>query len=252
MSLKKISFWILLVLLSTSCIQKKHLLYLQGAGEKAELYSQNRPEYKIQPGDILHVKVLTIDKALLEIVEKQATNIERVQLNEASLYLSGYVVSDSGTISLPLFGLVEVVDLSISEITRKIQSDVDKYYKEASVDVKLLSFKITVLGEVTRPGTYYVYQNHLNIFEAIGKAGNLTDLASRNVLLVRQTSNGTYTKKLDLSSKSILQTEEFYLLPNDMIIVEPGHGKSFRLNTPILTLSFSALSALLLIINYFK
>jgi polysaccharide biosynthesis/export protein len=252
MSLKNISLWVLLLLASSSCIQRKHLLYLHEGEKTGETYNITPPQYKIQPGDVLHVKILTIDKALQEIVEKQATQIERVVLNEASLYLSGYVVNEDGAISLPLFGLLEVAGQSVSEIAATIQKEVDEFYRDASVDVKLLSFKITILGEVVRPGTFYVYQDHLNVFEAIGKAGNMTDLAKREVLLVRQTPKGTETMRLDLADSKILASEGFYLLPNDIIIVEPGHGKSFRMNVPIFTLSFSALSALLLIINYFS
>lgn len=252
MSLKNISLWVLLLLASSSCIQKKHLLYLHEGEKAGKTYNISPPEYKIQPGDVLHVKILTIDKALQEIVEKQATQVERVQLNEASLYLSGYVVNEDGAISLPLFGLLEVAGQSVSEIAATIQKEVDEFYRDASVDVKLLSFKITILGEVLRPGTFYVYQDHLNVFEAISKAGNMTDLAKREVLLVRQTPKGTETMRLNLADSKILASEGFYLLPNDIIIVEPGHGKSFRMNVPIFTLSFSALSALLLIINYFS
>jgi polysaccharide biosynthesis/export protein len=250
MSLKNF-FALDVLLLSTSCIQRKHLLYLQGR-KLTDRALKPPPVYKIKPGDVLHVKILTIDKALQEIVEKQATQVERVQLNEPSLYLSGYVVNENGAISLPLFGQVKVAGQSVSEITATIQKEVDEYYRDASVDVKLISFKITVLGEVMRPGSFYVYQDHLNVFEAISKAGNMTDLAKREVLLVRQTPEGNETMRLDLADSKILASEGFYLLPNDIIIVEPGHGKSFRMNVPIFTLSFSALSALLLIINYFS
>ncbi len=243
---------LILILLSTSCIQHKHLLYLQGEADAGKTHEIQAPVYKIQPGDVLHVKILTIDRALQEIVEKQATQFERVVLNEPSLYLSGYVVNDSGYISLPLFGSLEVAGQTISQINSNIQAEVDKFYRDASVDVKLISYKITILGEVARPGTFYVYQDKLNVFEAISRAGNLTDVAKREVLLVRQNPAGTKTIRVDLADSKILSSEGFYLLPNDIIIAEPGHGKAFRMNVPIFTVTFSALSALLLIINYFS
>ena len=241
-----------LLLVFPSCIQRKQLVYLNGMEAAPATFQVTPPEYRVRTGDILHVKITTIDKALRDIVENQASQMERIQISEASLYISGYSVSDSGTISLPVFGQVDVAGMTITQITSKIQSSVDEMYRDAAVDVKLLSFRITILGEVSRPGTITVYQDRLSVLEAIGRVGNLTDLAKREILLLRQTDEGTKTMKLDLSSKDLITSEGFFLQPNDMIIVEPGHGKVFRLNAPIFTFSFSALSAIFLLYNFFS
>lgn len=243
---------LVLVLFSTSCIQKKHLLYLQGTGETANTIPLKKPEYKIQPGDILHINIITIDQALLEYSDKQNSIIQSGAVTEPGLFLTGYVVNDSGYVNLPLIGMVKVAQTSLMEVKQIIQQEVDKFYREASVDIKLVSYRFTILGEVFRPGTYINYHDRLNVFEAIARAGNLTDLAGRRVLLIRPLPEGNQTIRLNLADNSILSSEYFYLLPNDVLIVEPGHGKTFRMNVPIFTLSFSALSALFLLINYFN
>ncbi len=251
MNLKHILLWSILALFSTSCVQRKHLLHLNDAGISSEVFNVSRPEYRIQPGDILHVQILTIDQALQQFSDRQILRQESTVSTEAGIYLTGFIVNDSGYVNLPLIGNVYVNNSTIMEINKAILYEVNKYYRDAAVDVKLLSYRFTVLGEVTRPGTYINYHDRLNIFEAIARAGNLTDIAAREVLLIRTRPEGTTTVRLDLSQASILSSEYFYLLPNDMIIADPAHGKAFKLYAPVFTVGLSALSTLFLIINLF-
>ncbi len=109
----------------------------------------------------------------------------------------------------------------------------EEVFKGATVECKLLSFKFTVIGEVRAPGSYINYNNYLTVLEAIGRAGGVGDYGRRDkVLVVRPTEKGTKTYNLNLQDKNLLASEAYFLLPNDVIIVEPLGQKIFNLNLP--------------------
>ena len=173
--------------------------------------------------------------------------------NETSLYINGYVVDDSGKVEMPLLGQIPVEGLTLDEIKIVIRDRSKVYLKEASIDIKLISFKFTVLGEVKKPDTYKNFNNQLTVLEAIGMAGDITDSGDRkNVLVVRPSHEGTKTFRIDLSKKEVLNSEAFFLMPNDVVIVEPVRAKAFRANIPNMSLALSTITTLILILNYIK
>jgi polysaccharide export outer membrane protein len=120
----------------------------------------------------------------------------------------------------------------------------------------LLSFKYTVIGEVKAPGTFYNYSDYLTVLEAIGQAGGVDDYGRRdNILIVRPLEKGTKTFTLNLQDKNILTSEAYFLMPNDVIIVQPQKQKLFNINFPVfsavLTTITGVLTTTLLLINYF-
>jgi polysaccharide biosynthesis/export protein len=250
---RRLYLLVMLVLGLSSCIQKKQLLYMQDiAAETTATYPTALFDYRIQSGDILYVRITTMERAYQEFLEREQTSTQdRYIANEASLYLTGYTVNDEGYILLPALSRIMVKGLTIGEAEQSVQEKVDELFKDASALVKLANYKISVIGEVSRPGTYLNYQNRVTIFDALASAGNITDFGNRrNVLVMRNSDAGTMTYRVDLTKASALDSDAYFLLPNDLVIVEPNNTKVFRLNTPTLTFAFSALSTLLLIINF--
>ena len=137
-----------------------------------------------------------------------------------------------------------------------IQTYVDKVFKNTTVDCKLLSFKFTVIGEVTCSRDHILnYNNYLTVLEAIGRAGGVGDFGNRHkILVVRPVDKGTKTFTLNLQDKQILSSEAYFLLPNDVVIVQPLSQKIFNLNLPTISFIISsftgAVSMTLLLINY--
>jgi len=172
-------------------------------------------------------------------------------MNDATNYLYGYSVSDSGFIQLPVLGKLKLVDLSINQCRDLIQIQTEKYLTDGIAVVKLLSFKVTILGEVKSPGVKTNLKDNLTIFEGIGLAGDLTDYGERtNVLLMRQTPDGVKTIRVNLQDKNLLFSEAYYLVPNDILVVEPRKGKLFSMNSPNIAIYLSIVSTTLLLINY--
>jgi polysaccharide export outer membrane protein len=148
-------------------------------------------------------------------------------------------------------GEVTIKNLTIEDAQKLIQQNVNKYLTKATVIVKLTSFKITVLGEVKNPGIIYIYNSQVTLLETLGMAGDLTPFANRkNVKLIRQMPTGTQVVFLDLTSGNLLSSKYFYLMPNDVIYVEPFKARANRTNLEILGIIFAGLTTAVLILSY--
>ena len=170
----------------------------------------------------------------------------------AAIYLNGFNVSDEGTIDFPYAGKIYVKDLTIDEIQQKIQNIIGEYQKETIVYVKLGLFNLTILGEVSKPGQYQVYQSDINLFQAIALAGNATDFANkRSVKIVHQTTEGSQIVRVNLNDADILSNPEYYLKPNDIIYVEPLKIKRYGFTSVPYSTIFSAISLAITLITFF-
>ncbi len=230
-------------------------MYVSGVGNE-KLNTQNPSPYTLKPGDVLYVQILTQDPAVSSLFNNRgfsSTSSVNLFSSDASFYLYGYSVSDSGNIRLPVLGKIRVGGQTLSQAQDLIQAETDKQLNDALAVVKLLNYKITVLGEVNRPGVYTNFKDNISIFEGLAMAGDLTNYAERNkIILVRQTPDGVKTLRVNLQDKNIINSEAFYLVPNDMIIAEPRKGKIFSMNSPNISIYLSIISTTLLLLNYLK
>jgi polysaccharide export outer membrane protein len=250
------------IILISSCTSQKKLAYLNNLPKTGgtETFTMEIPDYMIQPRDILYIsfKAITPDGKITDLLSSGGdyTTSSSMQ-GESGQYLFGYDVNSEGSIILPVIGKVQVAGLTLLETRKLLQEKGDTIFKNSTAECKLLSFKFTVIGEVKTPGTYINYNNYLTVIEAIGRAGGIGDYGKRDrVLVIRPTEKGTKTFTLNLQDKSILSSEAYFLLPNDVIIVEPEKNKIFNMNLPsisfILTSITSTISMLILIISFTK
>jgi len=244
-----------------SCTSQQKLAYLNNLPEtgSVETFAMDIPDYKIQHRDILYItiKAMTPDGSITDFLSTmRGTGTSSYAQSEAGQYLYGYDVSSRGDIILPVLGTLRVAGSTLEEARAIIQDATNKYFNNATVECKLLSYKFTVIGEVKAPGTYINYNNYLTVLEAIGRAGGVNDYGRHDkLLIVRPIAGGTKTYTLNLQDKAILSSEAYFLLPNDVVIVEPESKKIFNLNLPtfsfIITTATSLLTSTLLLINYF-
>ncbi|WP_054721156.1 polysaccharide biosynthesis/export family protein [Marinifilum fragile] len=238
-----------------SCRSNKDLVYLQDVDAEvlAPEFVSKVPEYKIKTNDNLFVSIKSMNPEISQLYNpaqaigsQQGTQNLYSQLPDQ--YLNGYQVDSNGNISLPILGSIGVAGLTQREAQAKVQEHADEYLKDASVKVKLLNFRVTVMGEVTTPGVYYNYNSSLSILEAISMANGITDHAKINRVLVIRTSNEeSKTFRLDLSNKNFLKSEAFFIQPNDVIYVEPHKIKNTDMNSNIYSLLLSTVSTAVLI-----
>jgi polysaccharide export outer membrane protein len=242
------------IILAASCTSQKKLLYLSNLDSipAEQFFPYQQPDYRLQERDILYIRFFTLNDELSDILNTtSARYTANMFQNETSLYINGYTVNDSGKIMLPLMGDIKVTGLTIDEATRTIQERTNEFLKDGTVVVKLISFKVTVIGEVNRPGSYANFNNQLTVLEAIGMAGDISDYGNRKrVLVVRPTPEGSKTYRMNLQDKNILTSKAFFLLPNDIVIVEPIKSKPFKMNIPTMSLFLNSVSTLILVITF--
>ena len=252
----KLLFLILLALL-VGCTSQKKLAYLGNlpltAGQQT--FPMDIPDYKLQPRDVLYitVKAMAPDGMIKDFFSSTGgqSTMSMMQGDAAAFY--GYDINSEGNIVLPAIGTVKVSGYTLEESRKILQEAAGKVFKNATVECKLLSFKFTVIGEVKTPGAYVNYNNYLTVLEAIGRAGGVADFGKRNdVLVIRPVDKGTITFRINLRDKSILTSPGYFLLPNDVVIVQPTANKILSLNSTTVTFVLTLLSTTLLLINYLK
>ena len=244
---------ILLLMLLTSCVKYKNLVYLNDSTDRF-YYSYATQNYKVRPFDILSIQLNSLEQNTSRYFDEDFSSEGGSggggQGIGANLYLNGYIVSDSGNIDLPLVGKVQVAGLTTDQIKNKIDKGLEEYLKFASVSVKLVNFRVTILGEVNNPGVQYVYEQKYTLLQALSQAGNLTQFGnSQSIKLVRESGETIKTIHLDVTDPEIVSSDYYFLLPNDVIIVEPTRAKTFRTNIVVPTFVFSLLSVGLAIFN---
>lgn len=246
----------------TSCVSQKKILMLQkeqmsDSITSIEYMNKRNFDYKVQPGDNLYIRVSSLDKSFNEFFNVSNSNVGSYggttnSSGNPGIYLNGFTVSDEGTIDFPYAGKIYVKDLTIDEIQQKIQNIIGEYQKETIVYVKLGVFNLTILGEVTRPGQYQVYQSDINLFQAIALAGNTTDFANKkNVKIVHQTTEGSQIVRVNLNNANILENPEYFLKPNDIIYIEPLGIKRYGFTSIPYSTIFSAASLLITVLTFF-
>jgi polysaccharide export outer membrane protein len=167
-----------------------------------------------------------------------------------------YLVDEKGNITYPMVGDVQVEGLTLLEIRDKLQIEVDKFVLNTSVMVKMANRTFTILGDVNGGGLIMMPKNQYTIFEALGAAGGISDYGNRkNIKLLRETPQGTKVVSIDLTDDDLLSSEYYYILPNDVIYVEPGKYRVYETRiVPWLnqaTFAASLVSTALLVLNLF-
>jgi polysaccharide biosynthesis/export protein len=253
---------ILTILIGVSCTSQKKLAYLNNLPETGGegTFTMEIPDYKIQIRDILYItiKAMTPDGKLTDYLTAVGVYMSSSNTQgDSGGYLYGYDVNSEGNIIIPAIGTIKVEGLTLEETKKALQDSADRVFKNSTVECKLLSFKFTVIGEVRTPGAYVNYNNYLTVLEAIGRAGGVSDYGDRTrILIIRPIDKGTKTFNINLQDKNILSSEAYFLLPNDVVIVQPMKNKIFSMNIPTITFFLSTvtsvLSTTLLLINYLK
>lgn len=264
--LRLVHFFILFCGLSilTSCSGIKNYKYFQDIPDSLVTKNLSMAVYKepkIQSDDILYIAIQTLDAsagASINALNGASTSVPMVNTNlsgsgiasnQGSTY--GYLVDKQGNVSLPVLGEVNVRGLTTQEARISLMRASEKYFKNPSIIVRFANFKVTVLGEVQRPGSYLVPNEKVSVLDALGYAGDLSIYGKRdNVLLLRRQEDGsTMAVRLNLNKSNLFQSPYFYLQQNDQIYVEPNKAKiSNSDGTQLRTVSIVSAALSLLIV----
>ena len=219
--------WLGISTLFTSCITTKDLIYLQkknGDEVVSPISTVASKPYRLQINDVLSITIKADDPKLVTIFSP--TNQGEAGKSESGLYFDGFTVDDHGNIRIPVLGEINVIGFTVEEIRTKMEKQLlaDYFNKEANifVTVKLAGFKYTTSGEIGSIGTKTVFQDHLNIMEAIANSGDIKITGNRKaVTIIRQLPSGIEMHDIDLTDINVMQSPYYYLQPNDFIYVKP-------------------------------
>lgn len=248
---------VLILLILSSCVSKKKLTYLQYSNRSSEYLgnsdiktSVSPSAYKIMPFDNLYIRIITPDpqwSALFNI------DVGIGGLTQESAGLAGYSVDLDGNIELPYIGQLQVVGKNLKELKVELDSIFKNYASDAEITVKLVNNAVSIIGEVNNPGRYILYKDRINIFEALSLAGDLSTYGNRQkIQLIRPSPYGPIVKEFSLNDRSILTSEYFFIMPNDIIYVIPMQGKSFQVNASVYTIFLTTLTTALVVISYLQ
>jgi polysaccharide export outer membrane protein len=255
--LNKVKTWTLLEivvsLVLTSCVSQKNVKLMQEKVNKemtTQFQNAKATTYHLQAGDHVYVRVNSIDPKTSKFFQTDFPYL----MNSTYQYLNTYVVDEFGYISFSFIDKMYVVGSPVQEVRQKIQEKLDEYFKDATVFVKLVNFQIGVLGEVNKPGNFTIEQDQINIYQALGLAGGLTSFGNlKEVKLVRQTQSGSDVHLLDLTDNILMESPYFYLMPNDILYIEPSNAKAFTLEQfPYQTLTYFLSTAILAVGIFMK
>jgi len=252
------AFFLVLISLSTSCVSRKKLTYLQSSedsNDTASLFKLERTEYVLQVNDIVNIDIRSLNVDANTIFNgTQGQSNQNLNAGEIIFYLQGYSVDNQGNIFMPVIGEIKVVGMTINELSDTLDSILSKYFNDGSVyaKVQLAGIRFAVVGDVTRPGKYIIYQNQATIFEALAITGDITVVGDRrNVQILRQLPEGIRVYEVDLTDVTILSDPRYFLQPNDVINVKPLNVKTWGIGTTgwqTITLGLSAVASALTII----
>lgn len=256
----KIRFFLVFTVLSIlcSCGTRKKMAYLQtpevkeGKSQPTENKDQDQKkenalyEPMIQNDDLLHIIVSAENPEVAAPYNLKTISVSNSNGNAspAQSQLESYLVDKNGEIEFPQLGKIKVAGLTRLEAVEKIKTQLADYIKNPTVNLSIVNFKVSVLGEVTRPGTHNVSSERITLFEALSLSGDLTIYGKRkNIMIIREKGGEKTIANVDITSSDFLNSPYYYLAQNDVVYVEPNKVKMSSSHVaPSVTIGLSLIS----------
>lgn len=233
----------------SSCNLEKKIVYFQDStdGEVIDTYKGYTPKFKSD--DVLSILVTADDPASTEPFNIEISAGANIRGNSG--YMTGapgqgYLIDSLGNVNMPVIGKIKLAGLNRIEATSLLEKELEKYLMNPVVQIRIVNFKITVLGEVERPGTFSIPNERVTILEAIGLAGDLKITGKReNIKIIRNIEGKQHQYVIDLTSKNSFKSPVYYLEQNDVVYIEPNKSQrtqsTFWVRSGALIVSVSSL-----------
>lgn len=257
--MKNLSLILFIITLSSSCSQR-NLVYFSDIGPD-KIYTvpiDSLIEQRIQEDDLLSITVTSLNAesnmlfnaGVLIPSGESGNTVISTPINE------NYLVDKNGFINYPVIGQINLKGLTKLEAVNKMGLLLDEYVQNPIINIRLMNFKVTVIGEVQNPSTFIIPTEKVTILEALGLAGDMTAFGRReNVMIIREKGGVRSTTRLNLNVKNVLASPYYYLQQNDVIYVEPYKTKAIQSDAnprtyAIITGIFSLLTLALFQVNF--
>lgn len=226
--MRKITFYyIIALLLFSSCVSKKDIIYFQ-YDEINQSKVSNSYKTIIKPDDLLQITITALDTEAV-----RAFNLAAVTYSTSSNSAIGvaqqqnYLVDSKGEIDFPVIGKLQIGGLTRDQLIELLKNKLDPdYIRNPNINIRIANYKISVLGDVQRPGSYTIPNERITILEAIALAGDLNISARRkNILVIREEEGKKVQYSVDILSKELFISPVYYLQQNDVVYIEPNYAK---------------------------
>jgi len=223
MNKSHIIIYLLLLVSLSSCLSRKKIVYLQG--QQTQSSDQVNYEPMIQNDDMLSITIMSSEPELAA-----PFNIEQIQnsgvTGSTNLAKTTYLVDNQGEIEFPILGKMKVTGYTKTEFKQYLKDRLAIYIKDPIINIRILNYKVSVLGEVSKPGTYQLTGDRITLLEVLANAGDLTLYGKRDNILVIRDYLGTKTyNRVDITKADFVNSPFYYLDQNDVIYVEPRKAK---------------------------
>jgi len=218
----------------SSCSTQKRLSYFNTVGnvsgsDSVSKYNYHVHEARIVSGDMLLITVSGLDP--IAVAPFNQPVVSYASPGSDQLYntpsLQSYLVDVNGNISFPVVGEIKLAGLTKSEAISLLREKLLPFLKDPIVTIKFLNYKITVLGEVSRPGQYTINNERVTVLDALGLAGDMTPYGKRNTVLITRENNGKLEfARLNLNSDEVFSSPYYFLQQNDVVYVEPNNVRA--------------------------
>ena len=218
----------------SSCVAHKDLLYLNDLPQNVNITENigNETDIQVQPEDLLSISVSSYNADASKPFNPDGENLTTIAqamqgTNNVAELISGYFVDKAGNIDFPNIGKISVQEKTLGEVKEILHQKLKVFLKDPVVNIRFLNLKVSVLGEVLKPGTIRLTNKRLTIFEAIGMAGDMTPYSNRSkLLLIRENNGKRNVVHINLQSADIFHSPYYYLQQNDVLYVEPNRTKA--------------------------
>lgn len=240
------------IILMSSCAKQKDFIYFQAnstmdSSQTAAILESKNYIPILHTDDIISIQISAVDPEVVKPFNMGQSSFLSSSINSTNpnnnssgnASVSGYLIDANGMIDFPVLGSLKMAGLNRMEATEMIKTKLKSYVNNPIVNIRILNYKVTVLGEVKNPGVYTIPHERITLPEALGLAGDLTIAGVRKNILVIRDDNGKKTEtRIDLTSKDVFNSPVYYLNQNDLVYVEPSKAR-IQSSTP--TVQFGAL-----------
>lgn len=223
MNKSQLVFCLLIVITLSSCVSKKKIIYLQGQQNQ----SSNQVNYEpiIQNDDLLSITISSVEPELAA-----PFNIDQLQssgsASGSNMNKTTYLVDSAGEIDFPVLGKIKVVGLTKTLLKQQIKERLALYLTDPIINIRIVNYKVSVLGEVNKPGSYTLTGDRITLLEVIANAGDLTLYGKRDNILIIRDYLGTKTyNRVDITKADFVNSPFYYLDQNDVVYVEPRKAR---------------------------
>jgi polysaccharide export outer membrane protein len=249
---------LVMLLMTTSCVQKKDFVYFQNKKQQTTNILADKVENYIpilKSDDLITIVVSAVDPELakpfnlLGAASANASNSNSNSGGGNTTQTMGYLIDANGNIDFPILGTIKLAGMDRMKASEFIKDKLKAYLKEPIVNLRVLNYKVTVLGEVARPGVFTISNERITLPEALGLAGDITLGGQRNnVMVIRDIDGKKIETRVDLTSRDLFSSPVYYLTQNDIIYVQPTTNR-MKTTAPTRQNASLILTGVLLIVN---